>query len=59
MILKSMVDVWDTSEVVNDMTRIWEAEVPPTTLNQISDVQGRLKQKVQFWQEVLHSSPPS
>ena len=62
-----MVDVWDTSEVVDtyppdgllvDMARIWEAEVPPT-LNQISDVQGRLKQKIQFWQEVLHAPLPS
>ena len=51
MILKALVDVWDTSEVDNtyppggllvDMARIWEAEVPPT-LKQISDVQGRLK----------------
>ena len=62
---QSMVDVWDTSEVVDtypsdgllvDTARIWEAEVSPT-LNQISDVQGRLKQKIQFWQEILHAPP--
>lgn len=35
----------------------WEVEAisPP---GQITDVQGRLKQKIVFWKEVLHAPPP-
>ena len=46
-------DELDTSD---NLTKFWEAE--DSTSVQISDVQGRLKQKLPFWKEVLQAPPP-
>ena len=43
----------DTSD---NVTKFWEAE--SGTPVQITDVQGRLKQKLPFWKEVLQAPPP-
>ena len=46
-------DELDTSD---NLAKFWEAE--GSTPVQISDVQGRLKQKLPFWKEVLQAPPP-
>ena len=46
-------DELDTSD---NLTKFWEAE--GSTPVQISDVQGRLKQKLSFWKDVLQAPPP-
>ena len=48
----SAYDELDTSA---NVTKFWEAE--GSTPVQITDVQGRLKQKLLFWKEVLQAPP--
>ena len=38
------------------ISKYWEVEAPET-LVQITDVQGRLKQKLSFWRETLQAPP--
>ena len=48
------------SSLENDweLARSWECEELGTTTHQIVDVQGRLRQSLPFWYEVLKAPPP-
>ena len=41
----------------NDINKFWEVEVD-TQSSQITDVQGRLRENLKFWQEVLQAPTP-
>jgi len=41
-----------------EFKKFWETEAAPKASGQITDVQGHLKQRLEFWQEVLQAPPP-